>query len=281
MARLSEITRDFSYTTRGADVGQVRKAWLDISEGLGRWWMWRVLAMQDIKMRYRGSILGPFWVTISTLIMVVAIGGIYPRLLNIPARGYLPYLTTGLVVWSFISTTINEGCTCLLGAADTIKQIKLPFSIHVFRVVFRNLIAFAHSLIVIPIVLIMFSVPVGWSILLIVPGILMLAINGSWISLLLGMVSARFRDIPPIVGSMVTVAFFVTPVFWNAHALGSEKWIVEFNPLFAAIDVVRSPILGEPIMPTSWPVLLLTTAIGCGVTFWIFARLRARIPYWV
>jgi ABC-2 type transport system permease protein/lipopolysaccharide transport system permease protein len=270
-----------STKARSARAVQISAAWCDIRDGFRRRWMWQVLAMQDIRLRYRGSVLGPFWVTISTLVLVVAIGAIYPRLLNVPARGYIPYLAVGLVVWSFISTTINEGCSSLISATQVIRQIKLPFSIHIFRAVFRNLISFAHSLAVVPLMFLIFMMPLSWRMLLVLPGIVVLTINGCWISLLLGMVSARFRDIPPIVANFVSVAFFVTPVFWHAEALGDEQWLAEMNPLFAAVDVVRAPLIGQPFSPYSWPVLLLTTALGCAVTFFIFSRMRSRIPYWV
>jgi hypothetical protein len=89
------------------------------------------------------------------------------------------------------------------------------------------------------------------------------------------MVSARFRDIPPIVGSFVTVAFFATPVFWHPQTLGSERWVVDFNPLFAALDVIRAPLLGVAPSPYSWPVLLTTTVLGSAFRF-CFSRAGAR-----
>jgi ABC-2 type transport system permease protein/lipopolysaccharide transport system permease protein len=253
---------------------------VDLNEGARRNWMWVALAVQDIKMRYRGSILGPFWLTISTLVMVGAIGSIYPRILNIPASDYIPYLAIGLVVWSFLSNLIVEGCNTFVSVQHVIRQVRLPFSLHAFRSVSRNLIVFAHSFAVIPLVIIVFSVPVRWTIFMVVPALAIVTINGIWIGILLGMVSARFRDIPPIVGSFVTVAFFATPVFWHADTLGVQRWVVDFNPLFAALDVIRSPLLGLAPSPYSWPILLITTLFGSAFSFLFFARWRARISYW-
>ena len=259
---------------------QIQLAVVDLCEGFRRNWMWTALAMQDIKMRYRGSILGPFWLTISTLVMVVAIGGIYPRILNIPASDYLPYLATGLVIWSLLSSLIVEGCNTFVSVQDVVRQVPLPFSLHAYRSVFRNLIVFAHSLVIIPFVIAIFSVPVGWTVIWIIPALAVVIVNGLWVGILLGMVSARFRDIPPIVGSFVTVAFFATPVFWHPQTLGVERWVVDYNPLFAALDVVRAPLLGVAPSPYSWPVLLTTTVLGSAFSFLFFARWRARISYW-
>jgi ABC-type polysaccharide/polyol phosphate export permease len=109
----------------------------------------------------------------------------------------------------------------------------------------------------------------------------LLAVNGLWLSILLGMVSARFRDVPPIIANFMQVGFFVTPVFWPIAALGAWTSIAELNPLFAAVDVVRAPLLGNAVGETSWLVLLGSTLFGCGLTFALFARFRTRIAYWI
>jgi ABC-2 type transport system permease protein/lipopolysaccharide transport system permease protein len=196
-------------------------------------------------------------------------------------KHYLPFLTVGLVVWSFISQVITEGCQTFLSAQSIITQVRMPFSIHACRTVYRNLIVFAHNMVIVPLVLIIFSVPVGWTVILILPALILLTINGLWVSILLGLISARFRDVPPIVGSFVQVIFFVTPIFWPPEALGTWMQVLPFNPLFAALDVVRAPLLGETPLTYSWTVLLVTTVLGCLGTFALFAKFRSRIAYWI
>jgi len=256
-------------------------AWRDLLEGAAKSWIWTALAIQDIRLRYRGSVLGPFWLTISMLVMAGAMGLIYSRLFGVDAKTYLPFLVTGLVVWQFISAIVTEGCDTFLRAQSVIQQIPMPFSIHVYRTVCRNLLVLAHSFVVIPIGLVVFRLAVGWHVLETAAGLAVLALNGVWISILLGMLSARFRDIPPIVANFMQIGFFITPIFWPIDALGDWKPIAALNPLFAAIDVVRAPLLGNGVSATSWIVLLGTTLLGCGVTFALFARFRTRIAYWI
>jgi len=256
-------------------------AWRDLVDGFGRSWMWSALALQDIKLRYRGSVLGPFWLTISTLVMVVAMGLIYGRLFHVDTANYLPYLALGLIVWGTFSSLITEGCETFLREQSVIQQVPIPFAIHAYRNVCRNFIVLAHNLVIVPIGLVVFAIPVNWHSLEIIPGFLLLAINGFWISILLGLISARFRDVPPIVASFLQVLFFVTPVFWPVEMLGDWQAIATMNPLFAAIDVVRAPLLGVAPAENSWLVLSLMTVLGCGVTFAMFARFRTRIAYWI
>jgi homopolymeric O-antigen transport system permease protein len=256
-------------------------AWADLAEGMSKFWMWSAMAMQDIKMRYRGSLLGPFWLTISMVIMVAAMGLIYARMFNMELEHYLPFLTIGLVVWGFVSTVITEGCQTFLAAQNVITQVRMPFSVHAWRTVYRNVIVMAHNVVIIPLVMIIFGVRVGWDAVIILPGLVLLAINGLWVSILLGMISARYRDVPPIVASFVTVIFFVTPIFWPPEAVGAWMDVLPLNPLFAAIDVVRAPLLGKVPMAYSWPMLLIVTVLGCVGTFALFAKFRSRIAYWI
>lgn len=256
-------------------------AWADLAEGMSKSWMWSAMAMQDIKMRYRGSLLGPFWLTISMVIMIAAMGLIYARLFNMEITRYLPFLTVGLVVWNFVSTVIIEGCQTFLSAQNIITQVRMPFSVHAWRTVYRNLIVLAHNMVIVPLVLVIFSVPVNWSVIIIVPALAILTINGIWVSILLGMISARYRDVPPIVISFVQVIFFVTPIFWPPEAMGIWMQALPINPLFAAVDVVRAPLLGSAPLTYSWPVLLIVTVIGCIGTFGLFAKFRRRIAYWI
>ena len=256
-------------------------AWGDLVEGVSKTWMWSAMAMQDIKVRYRGSLLGPFWLTISMVIMIAAMGLIYARMFNMEIASYLPYLTVGLVIWNFVSTVITEGCQTFLSSQNIITQVRMPFSVHAWRNVYRNLIVLAHNTVIIPLVLIMFSVPVSWQAIFILPALVILTINGVWVSILLGMISARYRDFAPIVASFVQVLFFITPIFWPPEAVGVWKQALPLNPLFAAIDVVRAPLLGTTPFALSWVVLLIVTVVGCLGTFALFVKFRPRIAYWI
>lgn len=254
----------------------------DIVEGLGRYWLWTRLAHQDMRLRYRGSILGPFWQTITTAIMIGSMGFIYARLFHVELENYLPMLSVGLILWQFTSGMINEGCGTFEAVQGVIQQVKLPFSLHAYRLVYRNLLVLAHNFVIVPVVLLIFPHPVDWlRLLVLIPALVLIVINGIAVSTLLGMICARFRDVPPIVGSIVQVLFFVTPIFWLASSLGPHgRWLV-LNPLYCAIDVMRSPLLGQPTSPHSWTILIVVTVLTCVASFLFFARFRSRIAFWV
>jgi ABC-type polysaccharide/polyol phosphate export permease len=253
----------------------------DLISGTLKSWMWSAMAQQDIRLRYRGSILGPFWLTLSTIIMISAMGIIYARLFNMEIVHYLPFLTVGLVLWTFLSSVINEGCQTFLSAQNVIQQVPMPFSVHVWRTVYRNLLVLAHSLVIVPFVLVIFGVSIHWDVVWIIPAFVLVTINSAWICLLLGMLSARYRDVPPIVASIVQIIFFVTPIFWPPDAVGRWKQFMPLNPLFAAIDVIRAPLLGQEPQAYSWLSLIVVTVVGTLVTLFIFVKFRPRIAYWI
>jgi len=255
----------------------------DLLEGIRKSWLWSTLAQQDVKLRYRGSILGPFWQTLTTAVMISGMGLIYAELFHTERGDYLPMLTVGLILWMFIAGMITEGCGTFVGVQGVIQQVRLPFSLHAYRLVYRNLLLLAHNFVIVPIVLLIFPHPINWFRLIeLVPGLILILVTGLWVSVLLGMISARFRDVPPIVASIVQVVFFMTPVMWPLGELGpNAAWWAQLNPLFAAIDVLRGPLLGQPTAKYSWAILATMTVLGCLGAFTFFARFRSRIAFWV
>lgn len=260
---------------------RVSLAWRDLADGLGMFWLWSSLAFQDIRLRYRGSILGPFWLTITTAIMVTAMGLVYAELFKMNMRQYFPYIACGIVTWNFINVLIVDGCDSFLSASGVIQQVKLPFSVQVYRVVLRNLIVLLHNIVIIPVVLLLFGVPIGFYSLMFLPGLAVMVVNGVWMAILFGMLSARFRDIPPIIASLVQIGFFITPVFWSPELLGRYGFYATLSPFASALDVIRAPLLGHAYAIASWPVLGVVTLAGWSITFAMYARFRGRLAYWV
>ena len=249
--------------------------------------LWRLvwtLSLLDIRLRYRGSLLGPFWLTLSTAVMIGALGFLYARLFHMNIHTYLPFLSLSLILWNFISTLTAEGCTCFTMSESMIRAMRMPLSMHAARVVVRNFLVFAHNIVVIVVVFaIMRKVPGPMS-PLIIPAFALWIIDAFAISLLLGVLCARFRDIPPIVASIMQIAFFVSPIIWNPAVLahrGMSTVLVKWNPFFALLEIIRGPLLGSPFSLAAWGVALCYSSIIVAIAVIIFAMSRARIAYWV
>lgn len=253
----------------------------DLFEGMASARIWGTLGWHDIRQRYRRSVLGPFWFTLSTAIMVVVLGALYATLLKQEITEYLPFLAVGLVVWQYLGSSITEGCTSFIGSAALIKQIRLPLTVHVCRIAWRNFVIFLHSLPVVVVLLIVFGHKPGIEFLLLPFGLLILLLHGVWIGVVLGILSARFRDIQPIVTNLVQVAFFFTPVMWTPEILKERAWVADYNPFYHLIEIVRAPIIGRPILLESWIWSLAFLVIGFGLAQYLMQRFRNRVPYWL
>lgn len=253
----------------------------DLAEGLVRWRLWGLMGWQDIKQRYRRSVLGPFWLTLSMGILVAALGILYGKLFGIAIDDYLPFLALGFLAWGLIAGVINEGCNALTAAEPFIKQMKLPFSLHIYRVVWRNLIIFAHNSVVYLGVMVVFGIWPGGAGLLLLPGLALIVLNAVWVGLFFAMLCARFRDVPQIVASLMQVAFFMTPIIWKPELLGGRVGFAQANPFFHFVELIRAPLLGNIPAPLTWGVVLAITLAGWCVAALFFRRFRSRISYWV
>jgi lipopolysaccharide transport system permease protein len=258
------------------------RAMEDLVQGASRWRLAWALARTDIAHRYRGSVLGPLWLTLSTAVMLVALGLLYSTLLKIPLADYLPWLATSLILWNTIAQVVGDACTSLTGAEAIVRQMPLPYTVHALRSVMRNFLVAAHNLPLIAIVFAIFGVLPGPEAVLVVPGLALLTVNAFAASMLLGMVCARFRDIAPIVGSVMQLAFFLTPVLWKPELLGEEgaRWMV-LNPFFAVMETLRGPLIEGGGMWLAWLAAVVFTLVNCAVSLAFFVRFRGRVAFWV
>lgn len=257
------------------------QAWRDVTGAARLWRLCLTLGWLDIKLRYRGSALGPFWLTLSTAVMVASMGLIYATLFRMNLHDYLPYLAVSQVLWAFLSQLVGEGCTCFLQAEGMIRSMRMPYTVHAARVVVRNLLVLAHTIVVIVVVFVMFGVWPGWRGLLVVPAIAVWLIDAIAICLLLGTFCARFRDIPPIVASIMQIAFFVSPVIWRPELLGARAWVMVFNPFYTLLQIVRGPLMGEPTGMRVWASALFFSGVLWLTSALLFARVRGRLSFWV
>jgi ABC-2 type transport system permease protein len=264
-----------------------RKAADDLIGGWKQRQLWGHLAWQDIRQRYRRSVLGPIWITISMAVTAVALGVLYAGLFQNDLSVQLPYILVGFIVWAFISGCISEGSEVFITNEGLIKQLPAPLSVHVYRLVWRQVLFFAHNMIVYAVMFVIFPQPLGWTSLTVFPALVLLAVNGAWVALLLGIVTTRFRDMAPITQSLVQLLFFLTPIVWiyqdllDNPAVADRARLVEFNPLLHFIEIVRQPLLGEEQHLRHWIVVLVITVVGWALTFAVVRRFRSRVAYWV
>jgi lipopolysaccharide transport system permease protein len=256
---------------------------LDIREGVLNWAMWGRLAWSDVKGRYRRTVLGPFWATLSLGVVIFAMSVVMSRLFNADLQQFLPYLTAGMVTWTLISSLINEGTSVFIAAESLIKSLRFPLTTLICALVWRNIIVFGHNIVIYVVVMVFAGIPLTWFTLLLFPALLLVAVNAMWVATLLGILGARFRDIPPVVSAVLQIVVFVTPIFWNAHQIKGKTGFIltDLNVFYHFVQIVRNPLLGQSAPTLSWLVAAGLGVFGWFATLAMFARFRRRIAYWL
>jgi ABC-type polysaccharide/polyol phosphate export permease len=243
--------------------------------------MWFLLGWFDIRHRYRRSIIGPFWITISTGVMVVGIGLMFSVIFKSPIQEFLPYFAIGQIVWLFISTQINDACSTFVQYQAIINQISIPLSVHVMRKLWNNLILFCHNIIIVVVLMLMYC-GISWQSMYVVPALIMILLLLFMVSIVLAIVCTRFRDIIQIVAVLLQLIYFFTPIFWMKNALPSGySWITDYNPFNHIIELIRAPILGKTPNMDLWGFMAAYIVIAMLLATYALKRYRHRVAYWL
>ena len=277
---MSELPRSYLSGRSGFGSDVVEACGDVVASGL-RWRLWTSLAVHDIASRYRGSVLGPFWITVTTAAMIAGVGMMYSQLLNQSLAQYIPWLATGIVFWTLISQMIVEGCDAFVSSGTIIKQTAIPMLTFIGRLVTRNLINFAHQVVIVAVVLVYFGLWQRANVPLSLAGLLLVILNLGWLALASGIVSARFRDVPQIITALVQISVFITPIFWRPESIRYNRFILDWNPFYHMLEVTRRPLLGEAVQPASYIILILTALAGWALAFALFARTRRRVVHYL
>ena len=266
---------------KGSFASEARRAATDFSNSFSGARIWRVLAMNDILARYRGSLIGPFWITLTQGAFILGIGLLYSQLFKISTREYIPLLANGVILWSLFATSLLEACDTFIQSAGIIKQTSIPLPSFLWRVIARNLIIFAHQAIVLVVVAVVFGYLTKIQIVWAIPGLFLCMLNISWVGLICGIVCTRFRDMPQVIQAVLQILFFLTPVLWDPKQVPRAAAYLSVNPFYHILSVTRDPLLGQSPHLPSFAVLIVLAIVGWAAAFSYFAVVRRRLVHYL
>lgn len=255
----------------------------DVFDGMRSWHLCIFMAWEETKQKYRRSLLGPFWITVNSVVFILAMGPLYGTLMKQSISNYFQYFAVGYIIWNFIAGYLNDSCGTFISAEGYIKQMKLPYTFYLFKGLAKNLIILAHNFSIILVILIFFP-PNNTTYLLFAPlGVALLIGNLFWMSVLLSLLCIRFRDIPQILTNVLQLLFFLTPIMWYSTMIAGSRSsvLVDFNPAYYMLEVVRGPLLGDAPNMLAFKVTGLMLFFGFFVSGIIFYKYRSKISYWV
>lgn len=239
-----------------------------------------------MRLRYRRAILGPLWITISNGMVFAVIGFVYSQVLNIPVKSFVPYFAVGQVCFNFFALHISESSTCLISHEPVIKNAPQPFALYIVRVLLRNMLYLAHSLVSLLIVFLVFPDAIDLApgnVGICVLGFTLLISFGWVVGSMVALIATRWRDVLPLVQNILTVGYLVTPILWKSSLVRPEyRWIVEINPLAAIMDLIRAPLMPQiEVSIDAAAIALCVTGVLAALALWLFRRYRSKIAFWL
>jgi lipopolysaccharide transport system permease protein len=262
----------------------LRLAVHDFMQGLYKWPIWIMLAWQDLRLRYRRSVLGPFWFTLSMAITIYSMGFLYSHLFHTDLQTYFPFLTAGMLGWALVSGLIIDLVEVFCLSDNLIKQISLPYTLYIHRVTARNFMIFFHNVVVIVPVILVFHEKAHFNLylLLLLPGLFLIYVNAIAWGMVLGMLGGRYRDVPQLIRSVIQIVFFLTPVMWSPASFSAAKQsLILLNPFYAFIELIRAPLLGTAPAASLLVIVAAVTITGLIACIFFMKHYRARIIYWI
>lgn len=253
----------------------------DLKKSFTRKDLWIYLGWFDIRQRYKRSLLGPWWITLSTSLFVMGLALLWSNIFNMKLSEYMPYFVIAHVVWTFISTTVGDSGNGFIQFEHIIKQINIPYGSYLLRIVYRNIIILLHNLIIVLVVFIVFPDAVDIKPISLFISVVNLFVIMFFVGLILAIACLRFRDLQQIVASAMTALFFITPIVWRPESVsGRMKLLVELNPVAWYISNIRDSLLIVREVSSFAPALMMTF---CAMIFAIYLlnKCRPKIPYWL
>lgn len=263
-------------------MNNLRETLSDIFIAFKEYYLWTTLGWYDVLARYRRSTLGPFWITLSMAITISAMGPLYGSLFGNTISDFVPHLALGMIFWALISSSINDFCGAFSDSAHYLKQTKISPIVFILRVLYRQFIVFLHNILIYPIILLIFWKPISLDVLLLIPAFIITLLNLFWIGIIISVFCTRYRDMLPVINSVITLLFFVTPIIWSMDQLPEDRrYLALWNPFTILLDLLRTPLLGGAPEPGHWITAILMAILGLSISIIVFMKTRKRITYWL
>ena len=253
----------------------------DLIEAFRNHDQWLFLGWHDIKSKYRRTSLGPLWIVIVNLITILCFSVVGAALFNQDVRWFLPHATVGLFVWYYVASILTESCMVFSSQDYLLQNLNITPLTLVLRMFVKNTISFSHSFIVIIAVILLFTPGFSIQSLLVFLAIPFFAITSTSISIILGIVSTRFRDINHAVQSLMTIFPFITPLIWKEEMLGSRAYIAKINPATHYIALFRDPLLSNEIKSYTYIITAIMSVSLLLLSIYIYNKFRHRLIYWL
>ena len=239
------------------------------------------LIRRDVKRRYKGSALGFLWHLMNPLLVLGTLwfvfGVLVERWFGMSMSGYAVYLLTALVAWNLFSQSVLNASSNLAGSGGLVRKVYVPKAVFPLASIGGGLVNYLLSLLPLLLLVAIERRPVGWSLLFLPVGLLMLVVFTTGMALLVSGLNVFYRDVQHIAEVVFLAWFYASPIIWPAGADTRLEQISRLNPMAALIDCLREPLYSGTMPPLASLELGAASALGALVIgALVFRRLEPR-----
>jgi len=243
--------------------------------------LWTNLAIEDLRDRYRRTLLGVLWVVVSFALFVGVKIVVFGQLSGASTAEFGLYVTIGFGLWSYIISMVSDGSTAYTQARPWIQGTATAYPVYLLQAILRNWLIFGMTMVVMAIGLVWKHTPWTAAMLWSLPGLLTYLLTSLWLVCVLAPLCTRFRDVHQIIQNIMRVLFFATPILWMPASNPTLAAIAQWNPASHFIAVVRDPLLYNTLPADSWYVVLAINLLGIPLGWLVYSRTRPNIIFWV
>lgn len=254
----------------------------DLLTGGKNWRLWMALANEDLAQRFRRTVIGVAWVSITFGLFIGAKVIVFGSIMKVPMAEYALYVTLGFLAWGFIIASVTDGCSVFANSENWIKGVNTPLSLFIYQSIARNFTMLLYSGLAGFLILLVMRHPLTFKALMAIPALAIYIVNAMWISMVMGVITARYRDVLHLVSTAMRIIFFLTPILWMPRQFGPGlRKYADYNPFTHYLAVFRQPILYDDFAWRSWIIVLCITAVGVILGLAVFSKFRKRIVFWL
>lgn len=233
---------------------------------------------KDVGGKYKNSFLGVLWSFISPLLQIMVYALVFQVILKSDIENYTVYLCCGLIPWQYFSSVITRGAATIIDNGNIIKKVYFPREILPISVVTSEGINFLISTIIILGFVIFGGVGLSINILWFFVILAIQYIVSIGLAFIVSSLSVYFRDLLHLLGIIIQLLFYATPIVYAANAVPAElQWIIKINPMSYLIECYRNIFYNK--MPPNFNGLLIALAMGivlCVIGYFTFKKLEKR-----
>lgn len=264
------------------NAGVWRRAIDDLGEALARSNIILLLGSDDVASRYRRSMLGQFWFTVSNALFITTIGAVWSNIWKQPIEDFLPYFAAGHIFWTLMAVSLVDATSTFSNSAPYLKELNFPRSTYLFANIVKHFIILLHNVIIIPVIFLIYGKWPTAEFFLFFPALFLTMLTILAASFWLGILGLRFRDVSALISSLMMVLFFLTPVIWREDVIDQGlRDLLVLNPFHIFLELLRAPLLGYAPKAQYWWLGFLILAINSIAGFAVFAKWRRSVTYWL